>query len=212
MKQTKSTKTVKTNGAKKTVSKNKNCELIFILDRSGSMGGLEEETIKGYNSVVKTQSALDGDLKVTTILFDNQVEKIYDGVDADKAELNNKQYFVRGTTAMLDAIGTTLKEVETRHNKLTKSQRPKKVIVAITTDGYENASKEYTYPLVKKLIEGKQKDGWEFMFLAANIDEKLVGANLGISKDRCTKFESSKKGVEKMSYQMSCMMSKMREN
>lgn len=195
----------------KTNQTKQNCELIFILDRSGSMGGLEEETIKGYNSVVKTQSSLGGDLKVTTILFDNQVEKIYDGVDANNATLDDKQYFVRGTTAMLDAIGSTIKEVETRHKHMQESDKPQKVIVAITTDGYENASKEYTYPLVKSLIENKQKQGWEFMFLAANIDEKLVGANLGISKDHCTKFESSKKGVEKMSYQMSYMMTKIRE-
>ena len=87
---------------------NKSCELIFILDRSGSMGGLEEETIKGYNSVIKNQSSLNKNLKVTTVLFDNQIEKIYDGVDANSAMLNDKQYFVRGTTAMLDAVGTDI--------------------------------------------------------------------------------------------------------
>ena len=174
------------------------------------MGGLEEETIKGYNSVVKEQSKADGNLKVTTILFDNQVEKIYDGVDAKNAKLNSKQYYVRGSTAMLDAIGTTIKEVETRHKNLTKCQRPQKIIVAITTDGYENASKEYTFPLVKKLIETKQKTGWEFMFLAANIDEKLVGGSLGINANRCAKFSANTKGIEKMSYDMCQMISKIR--
>lgn len=192
-------------------TKNKNCELIFILDRSGSMGGLEDETIKGYNSVVKQQSSLDDNLKVTTVLFDNEVEKIYDGVEAKKAKLTDKQYFVRGTTAMLDAIGTTIKEVETRHKKLSKDlQKRQQVIVAITTDGYENASREYTFPMVKKLIEQKEKDGWKFMFLAANIDEKVVGSSLGIKSERCTKFTASKKGMAKMSCEMSCMMSKLR--
>lgn len=194
---------------KTTQTKNKNCELIFILDRSGSMGGLESETIKGYNSVIKTQSALDENLKVTTILFDNQIEKIYDGVSAKQAKLNDKKYYVRGSTAMLDAIGTTIKEVEQRHKGLTKEQKPKKVIVAITTDGYENASREYTFPLVKNLIEKKQKAGWEFMFLAANIDEKLVGSNLGIKSKYCKKFVASKEGVADMSCKMSAMMSKM---
>ncbi len=197
---------------KTTQTTKKDCELIFILDRSGSMGGLEEETIKGYNSVLKKQSELEGDLKVTTVLFDNQIEKVYDGVSANKAKLNNKQYFVRGTTAMLDAIGMTIKEVETRYKKLSKDEKPQKVIVAITTDGYENASQEYTFPMVKKLIEGKQKEGWEFMFLAANIDEKLVGNNLGIKADLCTKFTSDKKGVAKMSCAMAEVMSKLRNN
>ncbi len=197
---------------KTTQTTNKDCELIFILDRSGSMGGLEEETIKGYNSVIKKQSALEGDLKVTTVLFDNQIEKIYDGVSAGKAKLNNKQYFVRGTTAMLDAIGMTIKEVEARHKRLSQNQKPQKVIVAITTDGYENASHEYTFPMVKKLIESKQKEGWEFMFLAANIDEKMVGGDLGINAERCTKFTSNKKGVAKMSCVMSEVISKIRND
>lgn len=188
---------------------NKNCELIFILDRSGSMGGLEEETIKGYNSVIKNQSALNKNLKVTTVLFDNQIEKIYDGVDANSAMLNDKQYFVRGTTSMLDAVGTTIKEVEIRHNKLSKAQKPQKVIVAITTDGYENASKEYTFPMVKNLIENKQKCGWQFIFMAANIDEKLVGSNLGIRSDYCSSFVSNCEGVSEMSYKMSSMISKL---
>lgn len=192
-----------------TQTNNNNCELIFILDRSGSMGGLEKETIKGYNSVVKKQNTLMPNIKVTTILFDNKVEKVYDGVEANKAKLNESKYFVRGSTAMLDAIGTTIKEVEVRHKKLKKVDRPNKVIVAITTDGYENASREYTFPLVKNLIESKQKDGWEFMFLAANIDEKLVGSNLGINAKHCTKFEASKTGMAKMSCKMSAMMSEL---
>lgn len=178
------------------------CELIFILDRSGSMGGLEEETIKGYNSVIKNQIALSDNLKVTTVLFDNFIEKIYDGVDAKEAMLNNKQYYVRGSTAMLDAVGTTIKEVELRHSKLPKSKIPK-VIVAITTDGYENASKEYTFPLVKKLIESKQKnDDWDFLFLAANIDEKLVGSNLGISEKMCCEYIPTPSGIKNMASEL----------
>lgn len=185
------------------------CELIFILDRSGSMGGLEEETIKGYNSVVKNQIELSDNLKVTTVLFDNLVEKIYDGVDAKEAILDNKKYYVRGSTAMLDAIGTTIKEVDARNAKLPESKRPK-IIVAITTDGYENASKEYTYPMIKELIEGKKKEGWEFLFLAANIDEKLVGSNLGISANMCCEYIPTALGIEDMARELSSRMYSMR--
>lgn len=178
------------------------CELIFILDRSGSMGGLEEETIKGYNSVVKNQIELSDNLKVTTVLFNDLVEKIYDGVDAKEAFLDNKKYYVRGATAMLDAVGTTIKEVDARNAKLPKNKRPK-IIVAITTDGYENASKEYTYPMIKKLIEEKKKENWEFLFLAANIDEKLVGSKLGISDMMCCEYIPTSLGVEDMARELS---------
>ena len=176
------------------------------------MGGLEEETIKGYNSVIKNQQKLGGELSVTTILFDNQYEKIFDGVSAKDAKLTDKQYFVRGTTALLDAIGLTLNEVEARHKKLAKKDRPDKVIVAITTDGYENASREYTFPKIKNMIENKTANGWEFMFLAANIDEKIVGANLGIKTENCARFSANKKGVKDMSARMCKMMCELRED
>lgn len=188
-----------------TKTKNQNnTELIFILDRSGSMGGLETETINGYNSVVKKQTEECENLKVTTVLFDNQIDKIYDGVSGKDAMLNDKQYFVRGSTALLDAVCVTIKEVENRHKKMTVSKRPKKVIVAITTDGYENSSKEYDYPKTKELIKTKQENGWEFLFMAANIDEKLVGREMGISKNACYKFSSSSEGIERVS----CFLSK----
>ncbi len=174
--------------------------LIFILDRSGSMGGLEDETIKGYNSVVKQQVQLGGELKVTTVLFDNEVEEIFSEVSPKKAKLDKKKYYVRGSTAMLDAIGMTLSNVIAKNNKLKDEEKPENIIVAITTDGYENASKEYTYKQINEMIKKCKDNGWNFIFLSSEIDEQKVGGAIGLSKDEIMpSFEKTSKGMAKMS-------------
>lgn len=174
--------------------------LIFILDRSGSMGGLEDETIKGYNSVVKQQAQLGGELKVTTVLFDNEVEEIFSEVSPKKAKLDKKKYYVRGSTAMLDAIGMTLSNVIAKNNKLKDEEKPENIIVAITTDGYENASKEYTYKQINEMIKKCKDNGWNFIFLSSEIDEQKVGGAIGLSKDEIMpSFEKTSKGMARMS-------------
>lgn len=174
--------------------------LIFILDRSGSMGGLEDETIKGYNSVVKQQVQLGGELKVTTVLFDNEVEEIFSEVSPKKAKLDKKKYYVRGSTAMLDAIGMTLSNVIAKNNKLKDEEKPENIIVAITTDGYENASKEYTYKQINEMIKKCKDNGWNFIFLSSEIDEQKVGGAIGLSKDEIMpSFEKTSKGMARMS-------------
>ena len=143
----------------------KTTEVVFILDRSGSMAGLESDTIGGFNGMLEKQKELEGRAYLTTALFDDRYELLHDHIDIRKAEkLTEKQYYVRGCTALLDAVGYTIQKIA--HEKDEDSQ----VIMIITTDGYENASHEYTYASLKKLIEKKKKEGWEFIFLGANID------------------------------------------
>ena len=167
---------------------NEKIELVFLLDRSGSMGGLEEDTIGGYNSVLKDNK--NKDALVTTVLFDNQIEFLHDRVDIKKIkDITKKDYYVRGCTALLDAIGITI-------NKISKETKDRKVIFVITTDGLENASREYNRKQIKKLIESK-KD-WEFMYLGANIDSYEEAGSIGIRKERISNYTSSKKGTKKM--------------
>ncbi|MFA6860549.1 MAG: vWA domain-containing protein [Clostridia bacterium] len=187
-------------------------ELVFILDRSGSMGGLEDETIKGYNSVVKKQSEIGGKLLITTVLFDNEYEVVFDGVEPSKAILDNDIYFVRGSTAMLDAIGKTITSLKDRYLKLPEDKKPAKTIIAITTDGYENASREFTYLSVQSLIKEQKEKDWDFIFLASGIDEKKVGNSIGLSKDDILPaFCKTKKGMQSMSKSMCEAMSSRRK-
>lgn len=179
---------------KKTENKNNITEVVFILDRSGSMGGLESDTIGGYNSMLEKQRKNDGEINVTTVLFDDKVERLYDNVPIDKVvPITNKEYFVRGCTALLDAVGSTVESVGKRHKN---GIRPEKTLFVITTDGLENASCEYTYADVKKLIEKKKKKhNWEFLFLGANIDAAAEAGRLGINAKHAVKFKSDKKGT-----------------
>ena len=147
-------------------------ELVFIMDRSGSMGGLESDTIGGYNSMLNKQKKEEkGEVYVTTVLFDDQYELLHDRISISKVKpITDKDYYVRGSTALLDAIGKTVAKVKAEQNKLGK-EKSKKVLFIIITDGMENASKEYSVAAVKNLIETqKKKDKWEFLFLGANID------------------------------------------
>ena len=186
----------------KTDQKNKNnkpkdVELVFILDRSGSMGGLESDTIGGYNSMLsKQKKEKTGKVSVTTVLFDDQYELLYNQVPIEKVSpMTEKEYYVRGSTALLDAIGKTVMQVKANQDK---KEIKDKVLFVIITDGMENASREYRVEQVKKLIEErKEKDNWEFLFLGANIDAIGAAKDLGIDSSRAVRFKSDKKGTAK---------------
>ena len=174
-------------------------ELIFILDRSGSMAGLENDTIGGFNSLVKKQCELPGKTNVTAVLFDDEYEVLWDGVDAEKAVLTEKEYYVRGMTALLDAVGKTILSVKGRLANTAADKLPRKVLFVITTDGYENASREFTYEKVKEMIKFQQeKHQWEFLFIGANIDAAEEAGHLGVSEKDAIQFEASTIGVQKM--------------
>jgi uncharacterized protein YegL len=179
-------------------------EIIFLLDRSGSMGGLERDTIGGFNAFIDNQKKLEGKTLVTGVLFDDQYEVVWNGADAEKVKLTAEEYYVRGCTALLDAIGKTILDVGYRLSKTNEGNRPGKVIFVITTDGFENASREFTYEKVKELIKHQQeKYNWEFIFLGANIDAEREAYNLGIHSQNAFNFEATGVGVESM-YKMVC--------
>ena len=176
----------------------KDClELVFVLDRSGSMSGLEKDTIGGFNSMMEKQKTESGEVLVTTVLFDNRIEQLHDRLDIRAmAPLTEKDYFVRGSTALLDALGSTITRVARNHHRMAKDYRPEKTMFVIITDGYENASREYSRARVKELIEHeKSKYGWEFLFLGANIDAVATAETMGIDKDYSVDFHADEKGV-----------------
>lgn len=174
-------------------------EIIFLLDRSGSMAGLESDTIGGFNSLIEKQCGLEGETMLTAVLFDDQYEVLWNGIDAKSARLTDKEYYVRGYTALLDAVGKTILDVGCRLSKTSEEQRPKKVIFVITTDGIENASREFSYQKVKELITHQQeKYSWEFIFMGANIDAAKEADSIGIGKENAFNFEASTTGVESM--------------
>lgn len=174
-------------------------ELVFILDRSGSMSGLEKDTIGGFNSTIAKQKDEPGRAYVTTVLFDHKVETLYERKPLEATEqLTSKQYYVRGCTALLDAVGTTIKRIN-RLQKASITGRPDHTIFVITTDGMENASKQFTTGEVRKLIEKrKEKNGWEFVFLGANIDAVETARTIGISEDYAADYDASPMGLEDM--------------
>lgn len=179
-------------------------EIIFLLDRSGSMAGLERDTIGGFNSFIERQSQLEGETIVTTVLFDDKVEILWNGVQAKNAKLSDTDYYVRGCTALLDAVGKTISDVGNRLSTLNEAERPGKVIFVITTDGLENASIEFTHEKIKNLINHQQeKYNWQFIFLGANIDVTKEAGNIGIDIDNAYHFDASTAGVEMM-YQTVC--------
>ena len=178
-------------------NKPKDVELVFILDRSGSMGGLESDTIGGYNSMLsKQKKEKTGKVSVTTVLFDDQYELLYNQVPIEKVSpMTEEEYYVRGSTALLDAIGKTVMQVKVNQDK---KEIKDKVLFVIITDGMENASREYRVEQIKKLIEErKEKDNWEFLFLGANIDAIGAAKDIGIDSSRAVRFKSDKKGTAK---------------
>ena len=172
-------------------------ELVMILDRSGSMRGLEADTIGGVNSMIEKQQKEDGDAYVSAILFDDRSDVIYDRVDIRKIEpMTDRQYYVRGCTALLDAVGGAIKHISNVHKYAREEDVPEKTIFVITTDGMENASREYDYDKVRRMIERrKEQYNWEFIFLGANIDAAKEAARFGISASRAARYESDSYGT-----------------
>ncbi len=173
-------------------------ELVFILDKSGSMSGLEADTIGGYNSMLEKQKAVDGECYITTVLFDNNYELLHDRIDIRAVSpISEKEYQVGGSTALLDAIGRTISKIGSVQKHTADDYRAEKVLFVIITDGEENSSREYSAEKIKAQIERqKTKYGWEFIFLGANIDAVQTASRFGIEPDRAQNYHADSEGVE----------------
>ena len=172
-------------------------EIVFILDRSGSMSGLENDTIGGFNAMIEKQKGEPGEALVSTVLFDNETQVIHDRLPLEKIRpLTRKEYYVRGSTALLDAVGGAIHHIGNVHKYAREEDRSEKTLFVITTDGMENASRKYTYDRVKMMIRRQQeKYGWEFIFLGANIDAAKEAARFGISQDRAANYHADSVGT-----------------
>ena len=172
-------------------------EIVFILDRSGSMAGLEEDTIGGFNSLIRKQRSEEGEALISTVLFDNYSEVIHDRVPLERVpEMTRKEYYVRGCTALLDAVGGAVRHIGNVHKYAREEDRPERTLFVITTDGMENASRRYSYEEVRRMIERqKEKYGWEFLFLGANIDAAKEAARFGIREDRAVNYHCDEDGT-----------------
>ena len=180
-------------------------EIVFILDRSGSMSGLEADTIGGYNSLIEKQKKEPGEAYVSTVLFDDKAEVLHDRADLRKIQpMTDKDYYVRGCTALLDAVGGAIHHIGNVHKYAREEDRPEKTMFIIMTDGYENASRKYRYDEIKRMISRqKEKYGWEFMFLGANIDAVSEARKFGVDENMAVEYHSDKRGTA-VSYDAIC--------
>ena len=173
-------------------------ELVFILDRSGSMAGLESDTIGGFNGMIEKQKKEPGEAVISTVLFDDTCQVIHDRVPLHKVEkLTDKDYYVRGCTALLDAVGGAIHHIGNVHKYARKEDVPEKTLFVITTDGLENASRFYSYEKVRRMIERqKKRHDWEFLFLGANMDAAAEAGRFGIDKTRAATYCCDSRGTE----------------
>lgn len=180
-------------------------EIVFILDRSGSMSGLEQDTIGGFNSLIAKQKKEDGEAYISTVLFDHISEVLHDRVDLKKIKpMTEDEYYVRGSTALLDAVGGAINHIGNIHKYARKEDVSEKTIFVIMTDGYENASRRYSYDEIRSMItRQKERFGWEFMFLGANIDVISEARKFGVDEEMAVEFLSDKKGTA-VSYDAIC--------
>ena len=178
-------------------------ELVFILDKSGSMSGLEKDTIGGFNSLLDQQRKVDGECVITTVLFDNRYELLHDRIDIRAVQpITGKEYFVGGSTALLDAIGKTIHKIGAVQKNTTEDYRAEKVLFVIITDGEENASRHYSSMQIREMIQRqKERYGWEFIFLGANIDAVETAGRFGIDADRAVDYVPDGEGTE-LNYRM----------
>lgn len=172
-------------------------ELVFILDRSGSMEGLEADTIGGFNTMIERQKREAGEAVVSTVLFDSESTVIHDRLPLMRVpSLTEKEYFTRGCTALLDALGGAIHHIGSIHKYARREDVPDRTLFVITTDGYENASHHYDYETVRRMIERqKERYGWEFLFLGANIDAAREAARFGIGADRAVNYKCDEAGT-----------------
>ena len=172
-------------------------EVVFILDRSGSMEGLEADTIGGFNSMLAKQKKTEGEVLVSTVLFDHEIEILHDRVPLSEVKnMTREKYWTRGSTALLDAVGSSIQHIKNVHKYDREEDRPDKTLFVITTDGMENSSHHFDYNEVKKLVEAQKESGWEFIFLGANIDAIGTASHLGIDADRAVNYHSDSIGTK----------------
>ncbi len=189
-------------------------ELVFILDRSGSMSGLESDTIGGFNAMIKKQHEENGECFVSTVLFDNVSEVLHDRIKlSDVPEMTDKDYTVRGCTALIDALGGAIHHIGNIHKYARNEDVPEHTLFVITTDGMENASHRYSSEQVKKMIERqKEKYGWEFLFIGANIDAVETASRYGIGADRAVNYNADEKGTHILYESVSAAVCNVRAN
>lgn len=187
-------------------------ELVFILDKSGSMHGLEADTIGGFNSVIDEQKKAEGEVLVSTVLFSNESETVHDRVSIGEIKpMTDDDYRTGGCTALLDAVGGTIEHIEKIHKYIRAEDVPEKTMFVITTDGLENASRKFKGDQVRKMVEKKKKGGWEFIFLASNIDAAEAAESIGVGAENAAQFDATPVGSRMMFAKACCEISDRRK-